>query len=196
MAEAITAILTYWFGALDDNGLSAPEQHGLWFKSGLETDQQCREKFGDQVSAATRGELQHWQDSDSGLVALILLLDQVTRNIYRNTPQAFCGDARALTLALDAIAAGRHRQLPAIHRVFLLLPLEHSEKLEVQEQCVALFAGLVEESGEQAMGGFRQYAVAHRDVIALFGRFPHRNAVLGRHSTPEEREYLATHGGF
>jgi uncharacterized protein (DUF924 family) len=196
MTEASTAILNYWFGTLDDNGLCAPSQHSLWFKASKATDLHCQEHFGEQLNAAMRGELDHWQESDTGLIALIVLLDQMTRNIHRNTAQAFAGDAQALSLALEATSGERHLALPAIHRVFLYLPLEHSEDLPVQERCVALFSALVDEYGEEAMGGYSRYAVAHRDVIAQFGRFPHRNAQLGRQSTPRELEYLATHGGF
>ena len=99
-------------------------------------------------------------------------------------------------MARRAIAAGRHRQLPNIHRVFLYLPLEHCEDRATQDECVQLFTALAAETGAAAVDGFARYAVAHRDVIARFGRFPHRNAILGRISSPEESAYLERHGGF
>ncbi|MEH6571123.1 MAG: DUF924 family protein [Halioglobus sp.] len=209
MTKSIDAILTFWFGTLNEQGLCAPEQHALWFKSSDKTDQLCRENFEALVHQAIAGQLDHWETSDRGVIALIILLDQFTRNIFRGTPQAFIGDQHALDIAQRVIAAGRHLQLPAIHRVFLYLPLEHSESLPVQEQCIELFAqlrgaqegavqqGAVQQGAvQQAFTGFERYAIAHRDVIAQFGRFPHRNTILGRVSTEAELEYLKTHGGF
>ncbi|MEH6582734.1 MAG: DUF924 family protein [Halioglobus sp.] len=196
MTETQNAILDYWFGNLDDSGLCAPSQQALWFKSSDATDQHCRDCYGELTRQAIAGELDHWADSDRGLIALIVLLDQLPRNIHRGTPGAFSGDARALALAQQTIVAGHHQRLPAIHQVFLYLPLEHSEDLEVQEECVELFDELVAITGHEMIAGFRQYAVAHRDVIAQFGRFPHRNAILGRTSSEDEVAYLATHGGF
>ena len=189
-------ILMFWFGQLNTAGLSEPGQHGLWFKSSEATDRQCRELFGSWVEQAIAGRLDDWAASDKGLMALILLLDQFPRNIYRGTTAAFCGDPRALALAQQAIAGNRHRDMPPIHRVFLYLPLEHSEDLAAQEQCVSLFENIAEATGLEQMADFARYAKAHRDVIASFGRFPHRNAILGRESTPAEVEHLTTHGGF
>ena len=125
-----------------------------------------------------------------------MLLDQFPRNIYRGTANAFSGDDRSLIVATQAIALNRHKDMPLIHRVFLYLPLEHSEDLVAQEQCVTLFEELVSITGLDQMTGFSRYAVAHRDVIARFGRFPHRNAILERQSTASEIEHMATHGGF
>ncbi len=142
------------------------------------------------------GGLQDWEASDRGLVALVVLLDQFTRNIYRGTPAAFSGDARALALAQHCIVHGHHQRLPAIHQVFLYLPLEHAEDLDVQEECVSLFEELAGITGLAQIADFTRYAVAHRDVIARFGRFPHRNDILGRTSTAEELDYLKTNGGF
>ena len=189
-------ILVFWFGPLNAAGLSEPGQHGLWFKSSEATDRQCRELFGSYVERAIAGSLDDWAASDKGLMALILLLDQFPRNIYRGTTAAFSGDPRALALAQQAIADSRHMDMPPIHRVFLYLPLEHSEDREAQELCVALFEELAESTGGEQMADFSRYAKAHRDVIISFGRFPHRNAILGRESTPAEVEHLATHGGF
>jgi len=148
------------------------------------------------MATALDGHLDGWADGDPGLLALVLLLDQFTRNIHRGSAQAFAGDPAALALARHAVAAGRHQRLPLIHRVFLYLPLEHSEKLADQDRCVALFRALGEDSAHPLVTEFTRYAKAHRDVIARFGRFPHRNAALGRPSTPAEQDWLASHGGF
>lgn len=196
MDSAIGDILDFWFGELDERGLSAPERHPLWFRKSDDTDRRCRTQFGDTVEMALAGELVPWARSDSGLMALVLLLDQFPRNIYRNTPTAFAGDSRARELALAAIDSGRHTSLPAIHRVFLYLPLEHSENLGDQDRCVALLTGLADEVGVEQFHEFARYAHAHRQVIAQFGRFPHRNAILGRESTAAELAYLEKHGGF
>ena len=143
----IGEILVYWFGPLDSEGLSAPEQHGLWFKSSAATDKACGELFRCAVEQAIAGKLDHWAKSDRGLIALILLLDQFPRNIYRGTTSAFSGDNKSLILAKQAIAMNQHKDVPLIHRVFLYLPLEHSEDLAVQEQCVALFEEMATATG-------------------------------------------------
>jgi uncharacterized protein (DUF924 family) len=196
MAADIEAIHEFWFGPLDEGGMCAPDRHKLWFESSPGTDQLCRERFGELVQRAVAGELQRWEASDRGLVALILLLDQFTRNIHRGTPAAFAGDARALDLAQRTIVAGHHQRLPAIHQVFLYMPLEHTENIDIQEECVTLFEELAAVTGNEQIGNFCRYAIAHRDVIERFGRFPHRNAILGRESSPEELGYLQKNGGF
>lgn len=196
MQAAIDEIHAYWFGELDEMGLAAPERHALWFTPSSRTDACCRRRFGALVGQAMAGKLAAWAVRDRGLIALVLLLDQFTRNIYRGTPRAFAGDGRALALAQHTIESGHHQRLPAIYQVFLYLPLEHAEDLEVQEECVTLFEELAAVTGSDQIADFTRYAAAHRDVIARFGRFPHRNAILGRESTPEELTYLEQHGGF
>ncbi len=196
MHKLIDDILMFWFGPLNSEGLSVPEQHKLWFNSSPDTDKKCKVLFGATVEQAISGALDHWQDSDGGLVALVVLLDQLPRNIYRDTAAAFSGDNHALALVQQAIAAQRHLDIPLIHRVFLCLPLEHSENLDIQEQCVSLLDDMAQTSGLEQMMNFHRYAVAHRDVIAQFGRFPHRNAILGRTSTPAEVRHIKAHGGF
>lgn len=196
MQSAIDEIHAYWFGELDETGLAAPDRHALWFKQSDETDTQCRQRFGPLVERAIAGELAEWEAVDRGLVALVVMLDQFSRNIYRGTPRAFAGDGRALALVQHAIETGHYQRLPAIHQVFLYLPLEHCEDLETQEESVMLFEALAAVTGSEQIADFARYAVAHRDVIARFGRFPHRNAILGRESTSEELAYLEQHGGF
>jgi uncharacterized protein (DUF924 family) len=196
MDPQIDAVHDFWFGPLDEAGLCAPEQHDLWFTSSDEIDNRIRERFGELTARATAGGLEDWESSDRGLVALVILLDQFNRNIHRGTPEAFGGDQRALALAQHYIETGHYRRLPAIHQAFLYMPLEHAEDLEVQEECVTLFEELAAITGNQMINDYVRYAVGHRDVIAGFGRFPHRNAILGRTSTPEELAYLEKHGGF
>jgi uncharacterized protein (DUF924 family) len=196
MKNPVEDIHQFWFGPLDEAGLAAARQHALWFSASEETDAAIATRFGAVVQQALDGDLGDWADSDSGLIALVVVLDQFTRNMYRGTPGAFAGDAAALQLARQAIRSNRHRSLPVIHRVFLYMPLEHSENLATQQECVRLFSALAEETGAASVTDFTRYAAAHRDVIARFGRFPHRNTILGRTSSAEEMAYMDTHGGF
>ncbi len=196
MHTAINEIHNYWFGELDEAGLSNPDLYSLWFQSTEASDQQCRDQFGELVETALAGGLGHWEQSDPGLVALIILLDQFTRNIYRHSPKSFAGDPRALDLAKKTVTEGHHQRLPAIHQVFLYLPLEHSESADDQQECVELFQQLEQVTGNPTIAGFTRYAVAHQEVIAQFGRFPHRNAILGRQSSAQELAHLEKHGGF
>lgn len=196
MQDDILDIHNFWFGELDANGLCAPAQQRLWFIKSKSTDATLRERYTGLFERAKAGDLDHWADTDLGLIALIVLLDQFSRNIYRDSAQAFDADPRALKLALATITAQRHVGLPTIHQVFLYLPLEHSENLLLQEQCVTLFEELALRTVDSWITDFGRYAVAHREVIARFGRFPHRNSILGRESSPQELDYLETHGGF
>jgi uncharacterized protein (DUF924 family) len=196
MTDTIAAIHNVWFGELDEDGLCTSDQHARWFGASDETDTFCREQFGASLALALEGQLQAWTQTDRGLLALVVLLDQFTRNIHRGTAQAFAGDPLAVALAQDTLAADRHLRLPAIHRVFLYLPLEHCEDLAVQETCVALFEALAKQVRQPQFDGFTRFAIAHRDVIARFGRFPHRNVALGRKSSAAELAYLQKHGGF
>jgi uncharacterized protein (DUF924 family) len=195
----IGELLTYWFGELNEHGVCSPKQSQLWFRYRDSTDDEIRSRFGEWVRRALAGELDHWEQTDEGLMALLLCQDQLTRNIFRGSPAAFSGDARALALAQSAVAAGRDRHLPSIHRVFLYVPYEHAEDLAVQNAGVDLFQDLLECCDDQVrdeIKGYGKYAEAHRDVIERFGRFPHRNDILQRDSTPGELAYLEKHGGF
>ncbi|MEM8659354.1 MAG: DUF924 family protein [Pseudomonadota bacterium] len=192
----IEEIHEFWFSSLDALGLCSAEQHSRWFTVDDKSDDFIRKRFGALVEDALSDDLAHWRDSDRGLVALVLLLDQFTRNIYRHTAQAFSGDEAALALANYALETGRCLELPTIHRVFLLMPLEHSEDLDTQDECVSQFLELERQYPDERVSRFAQYAKAHRDVIAQFGRFPHRNHLLGRESTPAEQQYLQQHKGF
>lgn len=196
----IDDVLDFWFGA--DAGEVATLAYGeaLWFAGGEAIDATCRARFGALVEAARRGDCDAWADTARGRLALLVVLDQFGRNVHRGAAAAFAGDDRAQTLALDGLRLGHDRALARPRRVFCYMPLEHAEDLALQDRCVALFRALAGEAPELQRASyvdFLGYAQRHRDVVARFGRFPHRNAMLGRESTPAERDYLAQPGaGF
>jgi uncharacterized protein (DUF924 family) len=182
----IEKILSFWFDAAAEADRARPE----WFQQNDDFDNEIRDLFEDFVTAALQGEYGAWAETAAGTLALILLLDQFPRNLYRDHAKAFAGDARALALAKGAVVNGFDTDLGLHRRCFLYLPFEHSESLADQETSVALFAALGD-------ANYLDYAEKHRDVIRRFGRFPHRNAALGRESTPEEAKFLAEEGkGF
>jgi len=160
---------------------------GLWFAKDPAFDQRFRERFSDLYEAAARGELGHWQKAPESALGLLLLLDQYPRNSFRGTPRMYATDELARQVAAAALAAGHDRALEAPLRLFVYLPYGHSENLADQERSVALAHSL----GQPALSR----AEHHRDIIRRFGRFPHRNAILGRTPRPEEERYLAE-GGF
>jgi len=189
MNVAPVDILEFWFGA------PGSEQFGrardFWFGKSAATDNLVRARFGLTVEAALRGDLRHWADGDArDALALILLLDQFTRNIHRDSAQAFAGDEAALAVARRLVVDGRHLQLAPVERWFAYLPFEHSERLQDQRESLRLF-------GELAKLGLAEplvWAQKHHDVIARFGRYPHRNELLGRASTAEEVDFLRQPG--
>ena len=189
------AVLDFWFLPPGDPGHD--RFRGEWFRKDAAFDDGIRARFGDAVEAALGGDLREWESTAEGGLALILLLDQFTRNLFRDTARAFAGDVRALAVAQDMVGSGRDKNLPPLRRWFVFMPFEHSESLLDQERAVALFAGLRREAQQPAFESAYDYAVRHRDVIERFGRFPHRNAALGRASTPAEVAFLAQPGsGF
>ncbi|WP_256645534.1 DUF924 family protein [Thermomonas paludicola] len=161
---------------------------GKWFNGGKAFDDACRERFGAAHMAAARGELAAWMESADGALALLLLLDQIPRNIFRGSGHAFATDGLALHYAQRALAAGLDAQVDSQLRAFVYLPFEHCEAMAMQDRSVELMATL----GDSLLG----YAHAHRNVIKRFGRFPHRNAALGRINTPDEQAWLDAGGGF
>jgi len=191
------AVLEFWFGADRARALCDPARSRLWWRKAPATDADIRARFDTWVAAALAGRLHHWADEPDGLLALVLLTDQFTRNIHRDTPAAFAGDPLALAWCRQGIARGDDERLSAAERAFLYMPLEHSERLADQDECVARFERLVAESEPAdcgALAGMLDYARRHRAVIARFGRFPHRNAILGRESRAEELAFLSTPG--
>ncbi len=162
---------------------------GKWFAGGVAFDEECRARWQDAHFAAARREHDGWMETADGALALVLLLDQIPRNIFRGSGHAFATDPLALHFATRAIGAGFDAQVEPALRFFFYLPFEHSEAMADQQRAVELFTAL---DDANLLG----YAVAHREVIAQFGRFPHRNAALGRTSTPDEQAWLEAGGGF
>lgn len=193
----IPGILEYWFGSGDDDATVASAQSGLWWKKDPTVDTEIRQNFEPQIQAAGRGQLDEWSETSEGRLALILLTDQFPRNIYRDTPAAFQFDAKARELCIDGLERGMAATLRPIQRVFFYLPLEHSEDADHQAWCVDLMRALereVSEDWKPTFAGFVDYAEAHQRIIDRFGRFPHRNAILGRESSDEELAFLQQPG--
>ena len=190
-------LLDWWFGQSESPDEIAADKGKLWFGKKDSQDLEARERFGVFVDQALAGELTEWTQRPEGWLALVLLLDQLPRMIFRDTPKAFSGDLRAQKLVAQGIAADFDRQLKPIQRVFIYLVFEHCENLAVQNEAVSRFIDLVAEQPESERAVFADnldYAERHRKVIARFGRFPHRNAVLGRESTAEELAFLKEPG--
>lgn len=188
----VSALLDFWFGAPEDP--LRDTFRDSWFKVDPAFDKECRERFGALAAEAAQGALMRLADTPEGALALILLLDQMPRNIHRGTPLAFASDAAALSLARRIVARGFDQTLPPVMRLFVYLPFTHAEELGAQDDCVRLVESLPETPWRKRA---LDSATAHRDVIMRFGRFAHRNAILGRTSTPEEQTYLAAPGaGF
>ena len=160
-----------------------------WFGGGDAFDAECRDRFLDAHHAAARREHAHWMDDAEGALALLILLDQIPRNVFHGSGHAFATDGLAREFARNAVDAGFDMRIDVPLRIFFYLPFEHSEDMADQDRAVELFAAL---GNDNLLG----YANAHRDVIARFGRFPHRNAALGRSNTPDEQAWLDAGGGF
>lgn len=191
-------VLDFWFGAPDSPGFG--QTRAEWFRKDPGFDEQIRERFGPLITQGVRGELAGWwQPLDAGhalsALAAVIVLDQFTRNTGRDSPAAFAGDAQALALARAMVDQGLDRGLAGVQRQFVYLPFEHAEDLAAQDRSVALFAQLGADHPELA--GLLDWAERHQLIVARFGRFPHRNAALGRASTAEELAFLQTPGsGF
>lgn len=190
-------LLDWWFGDAEAASAVAAQRGKLWFGYQASQDAEACERFGELSAQALAGGLQDWAEQAEGWLALILLLDQLPRMIHRATPQAFAGDTRAQQLVRRGLAQGLARQLPAIRQVFVYLVLEHAEDLATQDLAVERFDALREQAPaaeRQLFANYLDYAVRHRQVIARFGRFPHRNTILARASTPDELAFLAEPG--
>ncbi|MBA4691055.1 DUF924 family protein [Stutzerimonas stutzeri] len=190
-------LLHWWFGQGTSATEIAAEKQRLWFGYRPQQDAEARERFGALVEQALNGDLQDWAELPEGWLALVLLLDQLPRMIHRDTPRAFAGDERAQQLVRDGLAHGGDMLLSPIQRVFIYLVLEHAENLAVQDLAVAHFTALRDIAAEHEQALFRDfldYAERHREVISRFGRFPHRNAILGRDSSDSEQSFLQQPG--
>ena len=194
----VEAILDFWLAGCGPDGALEPGKRTMWFKEGRNYDGEIRERFGALHARAASGELgEKWSAGPRGRLALILLLDQFSRHIHRGAAAAFAQDAMAQRLATDAIARGLDRELIPAARSFFYLPLEHAEDLSVQRLSVECFRALCDEvtsPWRKDYEGFLDYAQRHHDIIERFGRFPHRNAILGRQSTPQEIAFLKQPG--
>ncbi|PSB33874.1 DUF924 family protein [Chlorogloea sp. CCALA 695] len=185
----VEEILDFWFGTPESEDYG--KERSFWFTKNPEFDRELGDRFLLDYEQAAGGELDYLQDSPLGCLTLVLLLDQFGRNMFRGTPKSFATDAKALFVAQGAVERGCDRALLPVQRWFIYLPFEHSENLADQEQCVELFATL---SNHPASANTIEYALRHKAVIERFGRFPHRNKILGRVNTPAEVEFLKQPG--
>lgn len=186
-------VLAFWFGAGPPAEPPPDDRMRLWFRGGAEVDREIRERFGADLARARRGELNAWADTARGRLALIILLDQFSRNVYRGSGEAFASDALALQLTLEGLERGQDRALSCVEQLFFVLPLEHAEDLAMQDRMVAYVDTWAQNLPQTLQGmaqGVRDFARLHREVIARFGRFPTRNAALGRSSSPEEEAHV------
>ncbi|CAE6852234.1 DUF924 family protein [Paraburkholderia domus] len=184
------AVLDSWFGA--PNTPTFGQARKLWFSRDRAFDAMLLERFGTLIDAAREGALDSWTETPLGALALVIVLDQFSRNCYRDTPRAFAADHKALRIAQQMIASGADLLLPTVHhRAFAYLPFEHDETLASQHESLRLFKQL---KAEPAGASYYSSAVRHARIIERFGRFPHRNAQLGRQSTAEETAFLKERG--
>jgi uncharacterized protein (DUF924 family) len=186
MAHNPSEVLRFWFGEGPPYA-----QRPEWFRKNEAFDREIERRFGPLIQMALQGELQAWSESAESALAQVIVLDQFPRNVFRNTPKAFAGDTLALATARRMVANGDDMALEPVRRGFVYMPFEHAEDLQAQHESVRLFTRLDAESpAAEAL----DYAHRHRDIVARFGRFPHRNAILGRDSTPEELDFLKQPG--
>ncbi|MEN7342019.1 MAG: DUF924 family protein [Pseudomonadota bacterium] len=187
-------ILELWFKERENSAPGLDSRMNFWFGDDPETDIQIRHRFGKIIKQAADGELDHWTKTPLGRLALILVLDQFRRNVYRGKPEAFSHDKAALKLCVEGAIAKHDKQLSAIQQIFFFMPMQHVESLKVQEKSVAVFRTLVKKanpSERETLETCADFAELHRDIIEQFGRFPHRNAILGRESTETEKAFLS-----
>jgi uncharacterized protein (DUF924 family) len=184
-------VLAFWFAPAATEGSAAFPERPEWFRKDAAFDADIRTRFGPLIAQAVAGGLGEWSSTARGSLARVIVLDQFTRNTLRDTPGTFSGDARARATADAAIARGFDRDLAPVERWFMYMPFVHSEAIDDQERSLALFRALADETG---LRGPLQWAERHAKIIRRFGRFPHRNAILGRESTAEEIEFLRLPG--
>jgi len=186
-------ILEFWFGSNPDDATVGKESSDLWWTKNKATDDEIRRRFENYVNLAVSEQLKDWLTTPRGRLALIILCDQFPRNIYRDTAQAFSCDEKALTWCIEGLELKIDRELRPIERLFFYLPLEHAEYIEHQDLSVKCLGELVSKANPEQKAlfeGYLDFAVRHRQIIERFGRFPHRNKILGRESTPEEIAFL------
>lgn len=189
----IQDVLDFWFSGSDLDSPTVDSRMDRWFGSDPELDAAIVTRFGNLVERASAGELDAWAAKPEGRLALIILLDQFRRNIYRGKPEAFARDSQALKFAIEGTMAGDHNHLSAEQRIFFFMPLQHAESLKIQEKSVSIYNALAESvSGtlRETFATCAHFAELHRDIVAEFGRFPHRNSILGREDSSAEMAYL------
>lgn len=187
-------VLYFWIGNPGDPPLRNAEQ---WWKKDAAFDDECRKRFAALIEAGARGELGDWKQTPHGRLALVILFDQLSRNVFRNTPRSFAQDPLARDVALESMAKGDENVFSLIERAFLYMPLMHAEDVGLQHQCVASFnriAGRGEGDVKKYLDNCLGFAKKHEEIVERFGRFPHRNAILGRTSTKEEETFLLEPG--
>ncbi len=190
-------VLDFWFEDACTSPRQAKERNSVWFSADASTDKQIWTLFADMVLDAAAGHYSYWDQTALGRLALIILLDQFPRNIFRGTSEAFRYDASALVYAREGVEKGQLAGLAVPQQVFFLMPYQHSEELDAQRASVELMRGMVDEAPEEwraCASGHSDFARLHHDIVASYGRFPHRNALLGRTSTEAESAYLAGGG--
>lgn len=195
--EKIETILHYWFGNAEKTALPSEHRIWIWFSGDPSLDTEIKDLFQEDLLKAEGGDYEHWQQTPRGSLALIVLLDQFSRHIYRNTPKAFEQDSKALHACLQGVEASYDHQLSLIERVFFYLPLMHSESPEMQILSVRAYqilAAIAFSETRPLFERFLDYAIRHHDHIVRFGRFPYRNEILGRTSTEAELLFLKTAG--
>ncbi len=184
------AVLDFWFGPPGDPGYAAVRQ--AWFRKDDAFDAEIAQRFGALIDAALAGRLAPWANEPLPALAQVIVLDQFTRNTHRGSAGAFAGDGLALAAAQAMVAAGHDRALTGVQRQFVYMPYEHAENLAAQRESLRLFAQLGRD--EPALARLLEWAQRHHDIVERFGRFPHRNAMLGRTSNAEEAAFLLTPG--
>ena len=187
------AIISYWLGSSDSNPVEFETQQKLWYLSKPETDSYIRTTFESDLVSAENGDLSHWRNTAEGSLALVILLDQFSRNLYRGTPSVYANDAQALDVVVSLLERDGHLDLNIPARIIFYHPLHHAENLKFHRKAVSLLEDMLEHASEEwreSISGNLAFIKSHCDIISKFGRFPHRNTILGRQSTPEECQYL------
>ena len=197
MSNSIEEILRFWFGDLDELGCASPDQRKLWWTKSEAFDEAIQSKFLGDYEAVVAREREAWRNTARGTLAYIIVLDQFSRNMFRDTAEMFAADALAREACCEGLDAGLDEELTFDERVFFYLPLEHSEAIHDQDRCHEVFSRLCETAPAALKSDadyYLDFAKRHRAIIDRFGRYPHRNAILGRASTDEEIEFLKEPG--
>ena len=190
-------VLDFWFGPLDENGCASDEKAAHWWKKSAQFDAEVRDRFGPLHDAVAKRECETWLETARGTLAYVIVLDQFSRNMFRDTARAFETDPQALAAARHGVERGFDRELALAERGFLYMPYMHAEDRDSQARCVHLFTDFVASAPEaerEKLSNNIQYAKAHQDIVDRFGRFPHRNVILGRTATADEVEFLKQPG--